>query len=135
MTHPVVDVEQSEQYYEFIVGTLDPKGDFKVHEEAVHGFCDAGWFIPRDISCVGTVYMADTLCGSFSLLPKSNYDGNYARHYSQEREKKHCSRSQVMLVSTLRILCMITQSSVLRTIMTSSGCIFLRSYIRAPRRS
>lgn len=33
MTHPVVDVEQSEQYYEFIVGTLDRKGDFKIHED------------------------------------------------------------------------------------------------------
>lgn len=44
MTHLVVGlgVKQFEQYYESIIGTLDRKGDFKVHEEAVHGFCDAG---------------------------------------------------------------------------------------------
>lgn len=48
------DLEQLGRYFKSVVETLDWRRDFKVGEEAIHGFCDAG-LILRDVSCVDMV--------------------------------------------------------------------------------
>lgn len=48
------DVEQLGRYFKSVVEALDRRGGFKIREEPVHGFCDAG-FVLWDVSCVDTV--------------------------------------------------------------------------------